>query len=128
MSELSDVLTGAGIIGIGAGQLAAEHDAFGGSKMLVAGLLAVLGAQEADKAAAWRMADIRAMQALLGDAAPTAGDGLTLTEPDAAWSTLSDALIAHHARIEAAGDRAADAAILKFYVESCARRDLIWPM
>jgi hypothetical protein len=128
MSELSDVLTGAGIIGIGAGQLAAEHDAFGGSKMLVAGLLAVLGAQEADKAGAWRMADIRAMQALLGGSAPTVGDGLTLTELDAAWSTLSDALIAYHALVEAAGDRAADAAILRFYVESCARRDLVWPM
>jgi hypothetical protein len=128
MSELGDALTGAGMVGMGAGQAAAAHDAFGGSQMLVGGLLAILGAQEAEKAAAWRIADIRAMQALLGDAAPAVGDGLTLTELDAAWSTLSDALIAHHARVEAAGDRAADAAILKFYVESCARRDLVWPM
>jgi hypothetical protein len=127
MSELGDALTGAGLVGMGAGQAAAEHDAFAGSTMLVAGLLAVLGAQEADKAAAWRITDIRAMQALLGDAAPAVGDGLTLGALDAAWATLSDALIAHHARVEADGDRVADAAILAFYRDSCARRDLVWP-
>ena len=113
---------------MGAGQAAAEHDAFAGSTMLVAGLLAVLGAQEADKAAAWRLADIRAMQGLLGDGAPVVGDGMTLGELDAAWATLSDALIAHHVRVEAGGDRAADTAILAYYSESCARRELAWPI
>lgn len=128
MSELSDVLTGAGLVGMGAGQAAAAHDAFGGSTMLVAGLLAVLGAQEADKAAAWRVADIRAMQALLGGTAPPIGEGLTLTDLDRDWAALSGALIAHHAAVEAAGDTAADAAICAFYRESCARRALDWPM
>ncbi len=56
MSNLGDVLTGAGLIGMGAGAAASEQDAFGGSTMIVAGLMAVLGAQEADKAAAWRIA------------------------------------------------------------------------
>lgn len=128
MSELSDILTGSGLVGMGAGQAAAVHDAFGGSTMLVAGLLAVLGAQEADKAVAWRVADIRAMRTLLGDKAPAVGDGLTLTELDRDWATLSKALIAHHATIEAAGDAATDAAIREFYTESCARRMLEWPM
>jgi len=128
MSELTDILTGAGLVGMGAGQAATEHDAFGGSTLLVAGLLAVLGAQEAEKAAAWRVADIRAMQELLGDAAPEVGSGLMLGELDAAWATLSDALIVHHARVESAGDRAADAGILDFYRKSCARREVIWPI
>lgn len=128
MSELTDILTGAGLVGMGAGQAATEHDAFGGSTLLVAGLLAILGAQEAEKAAAWRVADIRAMQELLGDAAPEVGSGLMLGELDAAWATLSDALIVHHARVESDGDRAADAGILDFYRKSCARREVIWPI
>lgn len=128
MTQLGDVLTGAGMIGIGAGTAMAEHDAFGGSTMLVAGLLALLGAQEADKAAAWRAADIAAMQALLGDAAPSVGAGMTLGELDAAWATLSDALIAHHADVEARSDIAQDAAICAFYRDSTGRRELTWPM
>ncbi len=128
MTQLGDVLTGAGMIGIGAGTATAEHDAFGGSTMLVAGLLAVLGAQEADKAAAWRVADIAAMRDLLGDAAPAVGTGMTLGELDAAWATLSDALIAHHADVEARGDAARDAAICAFYRDSTGRRELTWPM
>jgi hypothetical protein len=128
MSELTDCLTGSGLIAMGAGQAAAEHDAFAGSTMTVAGLLAVLGAQEADKAAAWRLADIADMRALLGDAAPATGEGLTLTALDAAWATLSRALIAHHAAVEAAGDAAQDAAICAFYRASTARRELTWPI
>lgn len=128
MSELTDILTGSGLVGIGAGQAVTEHDAFTGSTLLVAGLLAILGAQEAEKAAAWRVADIRAMQALLGEAAPEVGIGLMLGELDAAWATLSDALIVHHARIEADGDRVSDADILDFYRDSCARRELTWPI
>lgn len=128
MSELTDVLTGAGLVGMGAGQAAAEHDAFAGSTMLVAGLLAILGAQEAEKAAAWRLADIRAMQDLLGDGAPAVGEGMTLSALDAAWTTLSDALIVYHARVEADRDGAADARIVDFYRISCARRELVWPM
>lgn len=128
MTMLGDVLTGAGMIGVGAGTVAAEHDAFGGSTLLVTGLLNLLAAQEAEKAAAWRIADIRAMQALLGEAAPPVEDGLTLTGLDAAWAALSDALIAHHAAAEAAGDAPRDAAILAFYRESAARRMLEWPI
>ena len=128
MTQLGDVLTGAGMVGIGAGTAMSEHDAFGGSTVLVAGLLAVLGAQEADKAAAWRVADIAAMRALLGDAALPIGNGMTLGELDAAWATLSDALIGHHADVEARGDSAQDAAICAFYRESTARRELTWPI
>lgn len=131
MSMLADVLTGAGLIGMGAGAQASEHDAFGGSTLLVAGLLAVLGAQEADKAAAWRAADIADMRALLaagGADTPDVPNGLTLAELDAAWGTLSAALIAHHAAVEAAGDAAQDAAICAFYRASTARRELTWPM
>ena len=125
MSDLGEVLTGAGLVGLGAGAAAAEHDLYGGAMMTVAGLLAVLGAQEADKVAAWRMADIAAMRALLGDAAPATGEGLTLGELDEAWATLSRALIAHHAGV--ADGSEADRAILAFYRESCARRELVWP-
>ena len=128
MSDLTAILTGAGLVGIGAGQAVTEHDAFGGSTLLVAGLLAILGAQEAEKAAAWRVADIRAMQELLGEAAPEVGSGLTLGELDAAWATLSEALIVHHARVESDGDRVSDANIIGFYRDSCARRELIWPL
>lgn len=128
MSQLSDILTGSGMIAIGGGTAAAEHDAFGGSTLLVAGVLAILGAQEAEKAAAWRIADIRAMRALLGDAAPTVGDGFTLSELDAAWAILSEALIAHHAAVEERGDSVADRTICGFYRESAARRELIWPI
>ncbi len=128
MSQLSDILTGAGTTGVGAGAAAAEHDAFGRSTMLVAGVLALLGAEEAEKAAAWRIADIRAMQGLLGDAAPTVGDGFTLTELDDAWAILSETLIAHHTHVEEQGDTAADRAICVFYKESAARRELTWPI
>ncbi|QXQ08228.1 hypothetical protein KX816_09805 [Sphingosinicellaceae bacterium] len=128
MSDLKAILTGAGLVGMGAGEAAAEHDAFAGSTLLVAGLLAILGAQEAEKAAAWRVADIRAMQELLGDSAPEVGTGLMIGELDAAWATLSAALILHHARIETDGDRVSDANILSFYRDSCARRELVWPI
>lgn len=128
MSELGDVLLGAGTVGIGAGTAASERDAFGGSTLVVAGVMAVLGAAEAEQAVAWRMADIAAMRALLGERAPRVGDGLTLSEVEAAWATLSDALIAHHAAVEEAGDTAADRAILAFYRESAERRELAWPM
>jgi hypothetical protein len=128
MSQLAEILTGAGMVGIGAGTAAAEHDAFGGSTLTVAGLLSILGAQEADKAAAWRIADLEAMAALLGDAAPERTGGWTLTELDADWARFSDALIAAHAAAEAAGDAARDQAFLTFYRESAARRALIWPI
>lgn len=128
MSELSDILTGAGTIGIGAGQVAAEQDAFGGATLTVAGLLTILGAQEADKAAAWRIADLDAMAALLGDAAPARTGGWTLVELDADWARCSEALIAAHAQAEDAGDTARDRAFLAFYRDSAARRQLVWPL
>ena len=128
MSQPGEILTGAGMVGIGAGTAAAAHDAFGGATLTVAGLLAILGAQEAEKAAAWRIADLEAMAALLGDAAPARTGGWTLTELDADWARCSDALIAAHAAAEAAGDTARDRAFLAFYRESAARRALVWPV
>lgn len=128
MSELGDVLMGAGMIGIGAGTAASAHDAFGGSTLVVAGVMAVLGGLEAEQAVAWRVADIAAMRGLLGDVAPAVSDELTLSAVETSWATLSDALIAHHAAVEAAGDAAADRAILQFYRESAERRELAWPM
>lgn len=128
MTQLADILIGAGLIGVGAGTAAAEHDAFGGSTVLCAGLLSILAAQEADKAAAWRVADLEAMAALLGEAAPARQGGWTLSELDADWARLSDALIAAHAEAEASGDRVRDRAFLAFYRESAARRELVWPI
>lgn len=128
MSELGDILIGAGQVALGVGAAASEKDAFGGSTLTVAGLLAVLGAQEADKAAAWRVADIEAMAALLGDAAPARAGGWTLTELDADWARFSEALIRAHAEAEAAGDTTRDRAFLAFYRESAARRALVWPL
>ena len=128
MTQLGDILLGAGMVGIGAGQAAQEHDAFGGSTLVVAGLLALLSAQEAEKAAAWRIADIEAMRSLLGDAAPIIEGGWTLTELDVAWATLSEALIIHHAAVELKGDKRQDGAICAFYRESTQRRELIFPL
>ncbi len=128
MSQLGEILTGSGMIGIGAGAAAAERDAFGGSTLTVAGLLAILGAQEAEKAAAWRIADLAAMAALLGDAAPERTGGWTLTELDADWARFSDALMDAHAAAEAAGDADRDRAFLAFYRDSAARRALVWPI
>lgn len=125
MSDLGDVLTGAGLVGLGAGAAAATHDAYGGAMMTVAGLLAMLGAQESNQAAAWRLADIAAMRTLLGDAAPATGEGMTLTALDEAWATLSRALIAHHAGVAPGSEE--DRAILAFYRESAGRRELVWP-
>jgi aminoglycoside phosphotransferase (APT) family kinase protein len=125
--ELADVLLGVGGVTIGLGAQAGEADAFTGSTLTVSGLMAILAAAEAEQAAAWRLADIAAMRALLGlPPAPVADFGLAAL--DAAWATLSEALIAHHAAVEAAGDAAQDRAILAFYRESAARRDLPWPM
>lgn len=128
MTILGDVLIGCGQIGIGAGQAAIEQDAFGGSTLLVAGVLALLAGQEAERAAAWRCADIAAMRALLGDAAPATGGGMTLSDLDAAWATLADALILAHAAAEQDGDGARDAAFCAFYRDSAARRALEWPI
>lgn len=128
MTQLGDVLIGAGMVGIGAGTAASEHDAFGGATLTVAGLLTILGAQEAEKAAAWRIADLEAMAALLGDAAPERVGGWTLAELDADWALLSDAVIAAHAQAEAAEDPARDRAFVAFYRESAARRALVWPL
>lgn len=128
MSQLGDILTGAGLVGIGAGTAATAQDAFGGAMLTVAGLLAVLGAQEAERAAAWRIADLDAMAELLGEAAPPRAGGWTLAELDADWARCSEALIAAHAAAEAAGDATRDRAFLAFYRDSAARRELVWPL
>ncbi|MEH3101517.1 hypothetical protein [Sphingomonas adhaesiva] len=127
MSDVGEVLTGTAMIALGSGAAVQASDAYGGAMMTVAGLLGLLSAQEAERAAAWRAADIAAMRALLPDAAVAPATDLTLTALDVEWAALSDALIAHHAAVEAAGDIAQDRAILQFYRESAARREFLWP-
>ncbi|MBS0282890.1 MAG: phosphotransferase [Proteobacteria bacterium] len=123
-SQLGHVLTGAGIIAAGAGQAAGVTDAFGGATLGGAGLLALLAAQEAEKAAAWRITDIAEMRVLFGD---TMEEDMAMTLPalDARWAVLSRALIAEYDRVAARG--ADDSAFLDFYLRSAARRELAWP-
>ena len=123
MSSIGDVLVGAGQVAAGAGMQAAAHDPYGGAMLTVAGMLALLAAQEAETGAAWRIADIAAMRALLGRSGEV--DAFTLSALDTAWATLTAELIAHHAAVEAAGGD--DAAIRAFYRESAERRELAWP-
>ncbi|ONF94992.1 phosphotransferase family protein [Sphingomonas jeddahensis] len=125
-SDLAQVLIGAGIVTASAGEKIGAGDAFAGSTLTVAALLALLGAQEAEKAAAWRRADIADMRRLLGDDGPVTGEGETLDALDSIWATLAEALIAHHDRLaETRGD---EAPLLDFYRESAARRELAWPL
>lgn len=128
MSTLRDVLVGTGQIAAGAGMQAAEQGgaagAYGGAMLTVTGVLSLMAAAEAEMAAAWRVADIAAMRALLGQE-PRAPDRLTLTALDEEWAALSRALIAHHAATEEGGGD--DAAILAFYRDSAERRELPWP-
>ncbi len=125
-SDLAQVLIGAGIAAAGAGEKVGASDAFAGSTLTVAALLALLGAQEAEKAAAWRRADIADMRRLLGDDAPVTNEGETLDALDGAWATLAEALIAHHD--EVARTRGDERPLLDFYRESAARRELAWPL
>ena len=125
-SDLAQVLIGAEIAAAGAGEKIGAIDAFAGSTLTVAALLALLAAQEAEKAAAWRRLDIADMRRLLGDDAPVTNEGETLDALDGAWATLADTLIAHHDQLaETGGD---EAALLDFYRESAARRELAWPL
>lgn len=134
--RLADVLTGAGLVGIGTGQAAAEHDAFGGSTLLVTGVLNLLAAQEANRAAAVRVADNEAMRALIGEAAtdypdvilPDVAADLTLTALDTEGAALRTAIIALHTAVEARDDTPRDRAILAFYRASAARSELQWPI
>ena len=123
-SQLGHVLTGAGIIAAGAGQAAGVTDAFGGATLGGAGLLALLAAQEAEKAAAWRITDIAEMRVLLGETMEE-GTAMTLPARDARGAVPSRALIAEHDRVAARG--ADDSAFLDFYLRSAARRELAWP-
>ena len=125
-SDLAQILLGTGIVAAGAGERASAGDAFAGSTLIVAGVLALLGAQEAERAAAWRMADIRDMRRLLGEAAPAEEDAATLPALDRTWAVLSSALIAHHDRLAASGGD--DAPLLDFYRASADRRALAWPL
>ena len=125
-SDLAQVLIGAGIAAAGAGEKVGAVDAFAGSTLTVAALLALLGAQEAEKAAAWRRADIADMRALLGEDAPVTHDGETLDALDGIWAALATALIAQHDAVaEAGGD---EMPFFDFYRESAARRELAWPL
>jgi hypothetical protein len=123
MSSVADILVGSGQVAIGAGMQAAAADPYGAAMLNVAGLLALMSAEEAEKGAAWRVADIAAMRALLGREAEQ--DVLTLSALDEIWAALARDLTAHHAAIEAAGGD--DQAILAFYRESAERRELRWP-
>jgi aminoglycoside phosphotransferase (APT) family kinase protein len=125
-SDLAQVLLGAGIVAAGAGEKVATVDVFAGSTLTVAALLALLGSQEAEKAAAWRLADIADMRRLLGDEAPATHEGMTLSALDTAWATLATDLIAHHDRLAASGGN--ERWLLDFYRESAARRELAWPL
>ncbi|WEK44434.1 MAG: phosphotransferase family protein [Candidatus Sphingomonas colombiensis] len=123
-SELGHIMTGAGMIASGAGQAAGATDAFGGAMLAGTGLMALLAAQETEKAAAWRIADIAEMRALLNDVAT--GDGeMTLPALDARWAGLAGALIAEHDRVAATGGD--ERAFSDFYLRSAARRELAWP-
>jgi len=123
-SQIGHVLTGAGIIAAGAGQAAGAADAFGGATLGGAGLLALLAAQEVEKAAAWRLADITEMRALLGQDGQE--DGLaSLPVLDERWAALSDALIVAHDRRAATGGD--ESGFMNFYLRSAARRELAWP-
>ena len=123
MSSVADILVGTGQVAAGAGMQAAAVDPYGGAMLTVAGVLALMSAEEAEKGAAWRVADIAAMRALLGREAQA--DVLVLSALDAVWADLSRELIAYHAAMEDEGGD--DAAILAFYRESAERRELKWP-
>mgnify|MGYP001807149186 CR=1 FL=1 len=125
-SDLAQVLIGVGSVAAGAGEKIAAADAFAGSTLIVAGLLALLGAQEAEKAAAWRIADIGEMRRLLGGGSGETSGDMTLGGLDRSWAALSDALIAHHDQLAADGGDAS--ALLDFYRASAARRELAWPL
>lgn len=131
---LSDILVGNGLVALGAGGAAGERDAFAGATLTVTGLLNLLAAQATDTAVANAVADNRAMIALLNNAArdypgttPAICTALHLSAIEAANDEIAAALIALHARVEAAGDTPRDRAILAFYRDNAARRQLAWP-
>lgn len=124
-SELANLLTGTGIVAAGAAEAATPIQQFLGSTMSIVALLSLLSAQEAEKAAAWRRADIAAMATLLGETPDVPADA-TLEALDTIWAALSTRLIAHHDRVAAAG--ADEAALFAFYRDSASRRTLAWPM
>lgn len=123
-SQLGHVLIGAGVIASGMAQAIGAGDAFGAATLGGTGALALLAAQEAEKAAAWRLADIAEMRALVGDAVDD-DTAMTLTALDARWAALSDALIAAHDRVAAAGGD--ETGFVDFYLRSAARRELVLP-
>lgn len=132
---LADILTGNGLVALGTGAAAGEQDSFAGATLTVTGLLSLLAAQATDTAVANAAADNRAMTALLAEAAtaypgtatPGACASLQLSAIEAANTDAATALIVLHERVESAGDTARDRAILAFYRDSAARRQLVWP-
>jgi hypothetical protein len=132
---LADILTGNGLVALGTGAAAGERDSFAGATLTVTGLLNLLAAQATDSAVANAAADHRAMIALLSEAVtdypdtftPPACAALHLSALEAANAEVAAAVIALHTRVEAAGDTARDRAILAFYRDSAARRQLVWP-
>lgn len=123
-SQLGHVLTGAGTIVTGAAPAMGAADAFGAARLGGAGMLALFAAQEAEKAAAWRLLDIAEMRVLLGD---TVAEDMDMMLPalDARWAVLSAALIREHDRVASRGGD--ERAFLDFYLRSAARRELAWP-
>ncbi len=124
-SEMSNLLTGTGIVAAGAAEAAGAVQQFLGSTMSIVALLSLLSAQEVEKAAAWRLADIADMGALL-DETPEVADWPTLAALDETWAGLARKVIARHDDVAAAGDD--EAALFAFYKESAGRRRLAWPM
>ena len=119
-SDVAHILTGTGLVTAGAAEAAGAVQPFLGATMMVAGLLALLAAQEAEQAAAWRRADIADMAALTGTTPPAITETATLTELDAHWATLAQAAIDHPDRDTRA--------FLDFHRDSAARRALTWPL
>lgn len=124
-SEFANLLTGAGIVAAGAAEAAGAVQPFLGSTMSIVALLSLLAAQEAENAAAWRLADIADMANLLGET-PALPPSPTLGALDETWAGLATRLIARHDAVAAAGED--EAALFAFYKESAGRRRLAWPM
>lgn len=123
-TQLGHALTGSGIIAAGIAQAIAPNDAFGAATLGGAGVLALLAAQEAEKAAAWRIADIAEMGVLLGQPDEVEG-AMTLSALDGRWAALSEKLIAEHDRVVASGGD--ERGFADFYLRSAGRRELVLP-
>ena len=111
-----------------------DAGAFEAGKLGVVALLNILAAQECATGVTVRVAENRAIRALLaeaegGDGAPDGSDDgdLSLSALDAANAALRLRLIRLHEAAEAAGDHALDRRIIALYAESARARELHLP-